>query len=205
MKKEIAGERLPVVHGLFADRQELFELAHFDAPLFARPKLRAEDDAGDVHVRRAIDSALLQFVEEIVEHVHVFRMEMDGAILFTQDDAVFMMVKTDGVVADAKQPFGQFFALRLWIDLSSRDEIDAVEPLVDTRKSFEFKMFSNGFHPSVFAGGGVCEMHFGEIENGIFLDAEDGVQRNPFVSGNQFYELRFVERKRGGHGEIDTE
>ena len=133
-------------------------------------------------------------------------MEMDGAILFTQDDAVFMMVETDGVVADAKQPFGQFFALRLWIDLSRRNEIDAVEPLIDARKSFEFKVFPNGFHPAVFAGGGVCEMHFGEIENGIFLDAEDGVQRNPFAAvGGQFCDLWFVERERGRHGEIDGE
>ena len=59
-----------------------------------------------------------------------------------EDKIVFMVVETDGVVANAEQPFGQFFALRLRIDLSRRHEIDAVEPLIDAWKSFEFKVFA---------------------------------------------------------------
>ena len=66
-------------------------------------------------------------------------------------------------------------------------------------------MFSDGFHPAVFACGSVGKVQIGEIENGIFLDAENGVQRNPIVSGGQFRDLRLVERERGGRCDIDGE
>ena len=118
VKQEVAGERLPVVHGFFADGQKLFEFTHADTAFLSRPQFRTEDDAGDVHVCRAIDSAFFQFVEEVVEQIHGLRIELDGAVLFMEDKIVFMVVETDGVVADTEQPFGQFFALRLWIDLS---------------------------------------------------------------------------------------
>ena len=48
-------------------------------------------------------------------------------------------------------------------------------------------------------------MHFGEIENRIFLDAEHGVQWNPIVSGGQFRDLRFVQREGRRRCNIDGE
>ena len=179
MPQEVACERLPAFHRFCIDGQEILEFIHGDVAFLARIDFRRANITGNINICREIDAALFQRREQVVELIHFLRIYDRRIVRIVLDEAVFMMMVAQRVVAETRQTIRQDVALLMGENVRRHAEIHAVETLRLAGQFLEFEILPDGFRPAVFAGGTVQRHNIREINGGAFFNLQFVDQRNP--------------------------
>ncbi len=108
-----------------------------------------------------------------------------GLIRGTLDKAAIMMVDTNRVVAQPRQPFGQSFGHISLDKIGGKTEVDAIETLHHPRLLFEFKVRSFGQHVPILACGFIVKSQRREVQRRALIDIQIRAEGNPISTGLQ--------------------